>query len=217
MSSTFPVLALGRSNGMVRSISFSIPSHLYKMKPRLTLPHCTGSVTFVNPTTTMIAVIVHEVGHSLDLSGAYISKPMSSGDNFWNNYDQDTNVPDNYAQTNMIENVAQNTVVAVYNENVHGKFASVEPNYNAIFHQYATMITEARDAGEGNMIYWQGKTGTCKQRLAPSTPVAVSGMAKVRVAGGGVEPFTKLSENVTVLETGRKTLEEKFSNCTLTW
>jgi len=163
----------------------------------------------------MIPVIIHEVGHSLDLSGAYISKPISSSANFWNNYNQDSNVPDNYAQTNMIENVAQNTVVSMYNEHVPGQFGGLEPSWGNIFHQYATMITEAREAGQGNSIYWQGKSGTCSRRLAPSQPIAVSGMQQAKT--GGVKPFVKLSANVTELNTNRKTSKEKFSGCSLKW
>ncbi|KAH8891452.1 putative conidiation-specific protein, partial [Thozetella sp. PMI_491] len=124
-----------------------------------------GTITFIRPVDDMVTTIVHETGHSLDLSGAYADKSLSDSDNWWNNYDQDTHVPDPYAQSNMIEDVAQNTVVALYNENVPGGFGGIEPGWQSIFHQYATLITEAREAGDGNSILVPGQAQTCSHRL----------------------------------------------------
>ena len=114
-----------------------------------------------------LTVFIHETSHSLDLLGAYADKPLSSSQNWINNYNQDSNVPDPYAQTNQVENVAQNSVVDAFNLNVPNGFASVEPKWQNIFHQYATIQTEQRNAG--NLLV---PGGTCTQRLTNSAPVS---------------------------------------------
>ncbi|KAL9043820.1 MAG: hypothetical protein Q9214_003004 [Letrouitia sp. 1 TL-2023] len=135
-----------------------------------------GNIAFFGTTLSNINVHVHEAAHSLDLLGAYKDKPLSSSTNWINNYNQDSAVPDPYAQTNQIENVAQNTVVDTYQRNVPGGFSGLNPNANRIFHQYATVDTEQREAG--NLLI---PGGTCTVRLANSSPVPVSGAAS-RVA-----------------------------------
>lgn len=95
-------------------------------------------------------------------------------------------MPDDYAQTNQIEvhyflfmsmqsfsfldsnllsqNVAQNTVVSVYDKVVPGGFGSAQPNWNNIFHQYATLQWKA-----GNQII---PGGTCDRHLINSETVS---------------------------------------------
>ncbi|KAL8634692.1 MAG: hypothetical protein Q9228_007727 [Teloschistes exilis] len=107
-----------------------------------------GNIALFNRIDGDLTVFIHESGHSLDLLGAYADKPLSSSANWLNNYNQDTAVPDPYAQTNQVENVAQNTVVDSYNLNVPGLFAGVEPGWQQIFHQFATVQTEQRNAGD---------------------------------------------------------------------
>ena len=92
--------------------------------------------------------------------------PLSSSTNWLDNYNQDSNVPDPYAQTNQVENVAQNTVVDSFNLNVPGLFASVEPGWQKIFHQFATLQTSQREAGD---LLVPGRT--CTERLTSSAPV----------------------------------------------
>lgn len=84
-----------------------------------------GSIAMFNHINGDLTVFIHEPGCSLDLLGAYKDKPLSSSSNWIDNYNQDTNVPDPYAQTNQIENVAQNTVVGTFNENMPGGFDTV--------------------------------------------------------------------------------------------
>lgn len=129
-----------------------------------------GNIAFFGTTLSNINVHVHEAAHSLDLLGAYKDKPLYSSTNWINNYNQDSAVPDPYAQTNQIENVAQNTVITTYERNVPGGFWGVNPNADRIFHQYATVDTEQREAGK---LLVRG--GTCTARLANSSPVPVSG------------------------------------------
>jgi len=104
-----------------------------------------------------MTVFIHETGHSLDFLGAYDDKPLSTSANWLQNYAQDTNVPDPYAGTNQAENVAQNTVVACFNEVVPGGFGTVEKDWGKVFHQFATVQTEAVNAG--NLLV---PGGTCK-------------------------------------------------------
>ncbi|KAF2111083.1 hypothetical protein BDV96DRAFT_690507 [Lophiotrema nucula] len=166
-----------------------------------------GTVTFVNPADDMLPVIIHETGHSLDLSGAYADNTMSDSDNWWNNYDQDSNVPDNYAQTNAREDVAQNIVNAVFNENVYGGYGSM--------HQFETLIDEAATAGQGNSPFKPGENVQCTHRLPPSAPVSTDGSSKTRRARRGM-PSVGLSDKVIALSTSREG-DDKHSRCGLHW
>ncbi|KAL8991624.1 MAG: hypothetical protein Q9169_007808, partial [Polycauliona sp. 2 TL-2023] len=69
-----------------------------------------------------------------------------------NEYNQDSAVPDPYAQTNQVENVAQNTAVTTYERNVPGGFFGLNPNANRIFHQYATVDTQQRETSPPNLL-----------------------------------------------------------------
>lgn len=173
-----------------------------------------GTITFIRPIEGMMTTMVHETGHSLDLSGAYNMPSISDNDNWWDNYNQDPNVPDPYAQSNMIEDVAQTTVVAVFNENVPGKFESVQPNWRNIFHQYATIITQARNAGHGNSIIVPGENQQCTHRMPASKPVPKSGSAKARAALG-VMPDVSLKSGVKVIDTSHR--DKSTTKCNLHW
>ena len=93
-------------------------------------------------------------------------------------YDQDQAISDPYAGTSQaevtssqtsscscvapllttVQNVAQETVISIFDKVVPGGIGTIEPNWNAIFHQYATLQ------------YYAGQTiipgGTCIYRLA---------------------------------------------------
>lgn len=176
-----------------------------------------GTVTFLGPKDDMMPVIIHETGHSLDLSGAYADNTMSSSDRWWDNYNQDSHVPDGYAATNAVEDVAQNTVVAVFNENYPGGFGAIEPDFINISHQYFTLISEAIDAGKGNNLFKPGQSEQCTHRMAPTPPVQIGG-AKVRSVHNrrGAAPVVELSNNVTKIVTRRDGVNKR-SGCTLTW
>ena len=174
-----------------------------------------GSVTFLNPQDDMLPVIIHETGHSLDLSGAYVDKPMSSSDKWFSELAQDSKVPDSYASTNSIEDVAQNTVVAVFNENYPGGFAAVQPDYLSISHQYYTLISQAIDVGQGNNLFKPGQSAQCTHRMPPSDPVPVSGAKRSMRRRGGAAPVVGLSKNVTEIVTKRGL--KSRTDCALTW
>ncbi|KAI4241140.1 MAG: hypothetical protein L6R42_011358, partial [Xanthoria sp. 1 TBL-2021] len=139
-----------------------------------------GNLVFFGTTLSNLNVHIHEAAHSLDLLGAfYPDKPLSGSTKWINEYNLDSAVPDPYAQTNQVENVAQNTVVTTYERNVPGGFFGLNPNANKIFHQYATVDTEQRNAAPPNLLV-QG--GTCTGRLQDSAPVLVSSSARVAAA-----------------------------------
>ncbi|KAI9874913.1 MAG: hypothetical protein M1830_009135 [Pleopsidium flavum] len=144
-----------------------------------------------------LGVFVHESGHSLDLLGAYADSPLSSSTKWINEYNQDSAVPDPYAQSNQVENVAQNTVVASFNENVAGGFATVEPDWGNIFHQFATIITEAKNAG--GLLNPEEKAA-CTHRLTNSAPVSQSSSSRIMARSlVGDMPDVSLSGDVKVI------------------
>ncbi|KAL8760572.1 MAG: hypothetical protein Q9184_003243 [Pyrenodesmia sp. 2 TL-2023] len=137
-----------------------------------------GNLVFFGNVLSNINVHIHEAAHSLDLLGAfYPDKPLYSSTKWINEYNLDSAVPDPYAQTNQIENVAQNTVVTTYERNVPGGFFGLNPNANRIFHQFATVDTEQREANPANLLI---VGGTCTGRLANSNPVLISSTARVQ-------------------------------------
>ena len=133
-----------------------------------------GSIVFSHPVKNMTSVIVHEIAHSFDLNGAY-GLQLSSSDEWWGNYSKDTHVPDSYSQLNAMENVAQNTVLAIYNENADGDYAGIEPRWDKVFHQFATIITMARRHGDGNSILHRGQRQHCSHRIPPSDLILLPG------------------------------------------
>ncbi|KAJ3496403.1 hypothetical protein NLG97_g2688 [Lecanicillium saksenae] len=131
--------------------------------------------------------------HSLDLSGAYPDKSLSNSDRWWNEYNQDSHVPDPYSASNAIEDVAQNTVVAIHDSNLH------------------LVEAEAREAGEGNSILIPGHNKQCTHRMPASKPVPINGNSKRR----GPAPDVSLKSGVKVIDTSNR--QHKHSNCTFTW
>ncbi|ETS03189.1 hypothetical protein M419DRAFT_62371, partial [Trichoderma reesei RUT C-30] len=88
-----------------------------------------------------VTVFAHEIGHSLD-SHAFdpsYGVPFSTGNVWISNYNLDSAVPDPYAQTSQQENFAQQTVISLYDKVVPGGIGTIQPNWQAIFHQYATL------------------------------------------------------------------------------
>ncbi|KAL8870958.1 MAG: hypothetical protein Q9174_003117 [Haloplaca sp. 1 TL-2023] len=131
-----------------------------------------GNIAFFGTTLTNLNVHLHESAHSLDLQNAYKDKPLHSSQKWLSEYAQDSKVPDPYAQTNQIENVAQNTVITAYERNVPNGFHGINKDSKSIFHQWATVDTEQREAGK--LLIPGGK---CGPRLKNSDPVKISGVA----------------------------------------
>jgi hypothetical protein len=176
-----------------------------------------GIITFVNPQDNMLPVILHETSHSLDLSGAYKQKPMSSSDVFWNAYNADSNTPDPYSQSNIIEDVAQNSVVAIFDSNVPGGFHGVEPKSAGIKHQYQTLQAAAKAVGHGNSLFKPGQNAQCTHKMPNSETVSVNGKSK-RNAGvhtRRVAPGKSLAVGIKPIDTSSR--KNKRSNCNLRW
>ncbi|KAL8933803.1 MAG: hypothetical protein Q9216_006204 [Gyalolechia sp. 2 TL-2023] len=151
------------------------------------------------------SVYLHETAHSLDLQGGYERGQLSNNQNWLDNYNQDPNVPDPYSQSNQVENVAQNTVLAAYNVQVSGGYGSIEPRANDVFHQYATVQTWQRESGD---LLVPG--GTCWRRLENSETVEVDDGGAgsklrrgVRAVRRSQKPDTSLGAGIQVIE--RKT------------
>lgn len=142
-----------------------------------------------------LTLFIHETGHSLDLLGAYPDKPLSNSSTWLTRYANDSHVPDPYSQTNQIEDLAQNTVVAAYDLNVAGGFGAVEPNWREVYSQFRTIGDEQAKAG--NMLV---KGGVCGGRLANSPVVNVKGNSRVMARGLGEPPDVGLSDSVDVIE-----------------
>lgn len=158
-----------------------------------------GNIAMFDNIDNAITVFIHETAHSLDLLGAYTDKPLSSSDYWITQYGLDPNVPDPYSQTNQVEDVAQTTVVATFDENVPGGFVTVEQDNMATFHQYATLQTEADAAAPGNILL---PGGQCTHRLDNSPPVAQSGAPASRIKGRTQTPAgpdVSLPNNIEVI------------------
>ncbi|KKK12048.1 hypothetical protein P175DRAFT_0521442 [Aspergillus ochraceoroseus IBT 24754] len=165
-----------------------------------------GNIAFSGKTAGNIDVAIHESGHSLDLLGAY-GEVLSSSQTWLDNYNQDSNVPDNYARTNQVENVAQNTVVSVYDKVVPGGLGSVQPNWSKIFHQYATLEWKAGD----HII----PGGTCDRHLINSETVSMTSSQKrsTRLADKPSHEFKGTYNNIVNNFTSFST----EADCKFTW
>ncbi|KAL7813297.1 hypothetical protein V8C26DRAFT_405466 [Trichoderma gracile] len=140
-----------------------------------------------------VTVFAHEIGHSLD-SHAFdpsYGVPFSTGNVWISNYNLDSAVPDPYAQTSQQENFAQETVISLYDKVVPGGIGTIQPNWQAIYHQYATL-----EGYIGDVII---PGGTCTHRLTDSPPVQMSSFAKGRRALGP-KPHVALSPEVEEIE-----------------
>ena len=142
-----------------------------------------------------ITVFIHETGHSLDSHGfdSSYGVPFSTGKVWVDNYNLDSAVTDSYAQSSQQENFAQETVVSLYDKVVSGGIGTIQPNWQAIFHQYATLQGYA-----GDKII---PGGSCTNRLANSEPVTQSDSRRgARGLNLANKPDVSLSNNVTVID-----------------
>ena len=110
-------------------------------------------------------------------------------------------MPDAYAGTNFLEDVAQNTVIATYDLVVPGGLGNMREDWHSIQHQYELIKREQADALTTNLLV---PGGQCVYRVANSKAVRISDK-KTRRATRGVtvlegEPNTDLAEGLGVLE-----------------
>ncbi|KAL8686948.1 MAG: hypothetical protein Q9218_006744 [Villophora microphyllina] len=178
-----------------------------------------GDIAFYGEAMSNLNIYIHESGHSLDLLGAYngyrnytwaeaVHHGLSSSEEWLENYNQDSMVPDPYAQTNQRENVAQNTVITSYQRNVPGGFTGLNPNASTIFHQWAAIDTNQREAynattGEAGNLLIPG--GVCTKRLPNNDAVLVDDsyagpFSRIMAALLKGKPDTALSEGMELIE-----------------
>ncbi|KAF8428524.1 hypothetical protein EV426DRAFT_543398 [Tirmania nivea] len=142
----------------------------------------------------LMTVFVHETAHSMDSHAIpATTAPFHDSPPWIEAVNQDSAISDSYAQTNQGENFAQETVIALFDKVVPGGIRSVQPNWRAIFHQYAT--------AQG----WLGDQilpgGTCQKRLANSAPISMG-----HATGHGARlrsrdaPDVSLSDKVEVIQ-----------------
>ena len=142
-------------------------------------------------------VMMHEVGHSLDLS-AYPDSPLSLSETWKTAYNQDSDVPDQYAASTPLEDVAQSTVVATYDLVVPGGLGNMKHDWHSIQHQYELIKKE--QGGAGNLLL---PGGQCTARLENSEMVHVPSK-KIRRVPRGVtvmkgKPKVDLAEGLEVI------------------
>ena len=170
-----------------------------------------GNIAIFGNITGFLTVFIHETSHSLDMLGAYTQQNNtyeSTSDDWMLNYSKDSYVPDSYAQSDMLEDVAQVSVVAAFDLNVPGGFPTVEKNHSEVFYQVATIETAQRNAG--NLLV---PGGICSKRLDNSLPVQVG--SKSRTMGKRDDlPDVSLAEGLEIIEPADF---HTSKNCKYTW
>lgn len=111
-----------------------------------------------------LMVYIHESGHALDLGGAYSNDGsfLSSSDDWLKYYNIDSEVVDGYAQSNQIENVAQNHILSSYNLNVPGGFGDFKSGWEKISHQYTLLDQRQHSKTAGDKLK---PGGFCGKRI----------------------------------------------------
>lgn len=138
-----------------------------------------------------LATMVHEVSHSLDWHALpAFQQPFSSSNEWQSNYNQDSASPTGYSRTNWLENFAEVGTVGVYDKVVPGGIGGIEPNWNAIFHQYATY-----QGYLGDLII---PGGTCANRFANAETVPMNARSAKFVTSPKPDTSIK-SDNVTII------------------
>lgn len=128
-----------------------------------------STIEIFNRADEGVSVFIHETGHVLD-ARAYRGGKLSNSTTWLDSYNKDSGVPDNYAGTNLLEDVAQMTVVAAYDLNVPGGFMGVEPAWRDISNQLVNIESWQRLAG--NLLV---RGGRCVNKVAPSPAVPIAG------------------------------------------
>jgi len=193
-----------RSRSYIRHV-VDLPDHRDPTNTYAT--NSNDNILLVNKADAILAVLIHETGHSLDLHKVYQKQGYLSDAMTWRDaYDKDPKVPDDYSQSNSMEDVAQNTVVAAYDLNVPGGFQKVQKNWKAIYNQYSTIKTLANEAGQafsepGNILMPGGR---CEHRLPNSQPVrTVKPMhpkGAIQARGGNQAPDVSLPDHIKEIE-----------------
>ncbi|KAI4280112.1 MAG: hypothetical protein L6R38_004705 [Xanthoria sp. 2 TBL-2021] len=89
-----------------------------------------GDIVFENLSSDDVATIIHEVGHSLD-KFAY-DEQLSFSSDWREKTNKDKSVPNDYAGTSAIEDVAESSIIATYNMLVPGGYPSIESRWEEV-------------------------------------------------------------------------------------
>lgn len=103
----------------------------------------------------MISVLIHESAHST------VPNPDDGYRELFDAYDQDVGVPDDYAQTNMAENLAQVTVITVFDLNVPGGIPSVDGDWWKMKNQINAMKKYGTIYGTSTSLHIPGQNQAC--------------------------------------------------------
>lgn len=124
-----------------------------------------GDIVFENLSSDDVATIIHEVGHSLD-KFAY-DEQLSFSSDWVDKTSKDKSVPNTYAGSSAIEDVAESSIVATYNMLVPGGFPKIESRWVEVRNQYETVQTWQRE--KANTVMRPG--GSCRKRFKNSATV----------------------------------------------
>ncbi|KAJ1323990.1 hypothetical protein MN608_10049 [Microdochium nivale] len=139
-------------------------------------------------------VLIHEAAHALDFSALrQWGSPFSQTQQWQGEWAKDSRIPTGYAATNWVENFGESGPIGLFDRYVPGGIGTIQPNWNQIFHQYATF--------QGYLGDTINYGGTCASRFANSPPVQMfAKSASFGINALGEEPDVSLSSNVTVIE-----------------
>ncbi|KAH7263755.1 hypothetical protein BKA59DRAFT_449949 [Fusarium tricinctum] len=125
-----------------------------------------GDILWYGDVSKTLRFWIHEAGHAIDRNINPGSNDDYSRSSAWlNEYNKDGFICDDYAKNNAAENFAQEVIVALFDKVVPNGLGSVSPNWNSIFHQYATVQSKLGD------ILIPG--GTCNRKFADDTIVCM--------------------------------------------
>lgn len=116
-----------------------------------------GTIYISGANGRMISVLLHETAHST-MQGGF---PNDNFNDLFSGYDKDVGVPDSYAQTNMIENLAQVTVVTIFDLNVPGGIAKVDPDSWKMQNQINAMKKYGKMGGSTTSLHIPGQDKPC--------------------------------------------------------
>lgn len=141
----------------------------------------------------VVHVLAHEMSHGLDyMDLESYDSPFSDTDAWRNSYHRDSAVPSDYSRTNFAEDFAEAGIVGVYDKVVPGGIASIEPNWQAIKHQYTTY---QKFVGDSIL-----PGGRCNVRVTNSATVRMDDAAG-GIRGVETKPFVGFTDpNITTVK-----------------
>ncbi|KAK6194322.1 hypothetical protein LQW54_011549 [Pestalotiopsis sp. IQ-011] len=118
-----------------------------------------------------VQLLLHEMTHNADGAHAYKTPGISASTVWSDAFDQDSVVPDNYAQTNQQEF----TGLVVYDRLSHQRLLADHPDDLWKFvHQFNTMADEGDNGQNGGRMFDFDQGLNCSFRAANSAPVRVA-------------------------------------------